>query len=201
MPSADRSAAPFSVPVTAELSRPALRDLVAAAMQATGLLETPPPPAALRWIDTFLDAYGDALQTVGDALPHVADLRAEAVILPALALERLRNRQVVFFLDTVSQYVDDQSELRGLPIEVDVVTIAQEFGLAAEDALWAVRMALFASAEGPPLALLFPLLGHDRIMMRIGAVASHLLHGRGLQPLAAGPGGAPFRTIDGTKPA
>jgi hypothetical protein len=184
-----------------ELGREALCDLVREAMQATGLLESPAPAAALRWIDTFLDAYGSTLETVGDALPLIADLRDEAVVVPALALERLRNRQVVFFLDTVGQYVDDQAELRGLPVEADLALIAQEFGLTSIDALWAVRMALFASETGPPLELLFPLLGHDRIMMRIGAVASHLLHGRGLKPIAYGPGGVAFNTIEGSKPS
>ena len=78
--------------------------------------ERPAPPAALRWIETFLEAYGPGLATVGDALPLVRALRAEAVTIPALQLERLRSRQVLFFLDTVGQYVDDQPELRGLPL-------------------------------------------------------------------------------------
>jgi hypothetical protein len=154
----------------------------------------------LRWIETFLDAFADRLETVADALPLIAELRAEAVVVPALSLERLRDRQVLFFLDTVSQYVDDQPELRGLPLEHDLCAIADEFGLAPADALWAVRMALTARAEGPPLEFLFPLLGHDRIMMRIGAVNSHLLHGRGLEPIAFGPDGKPFEPIRGRAP-
>ena len=32
-------------------------------------------------------------------------------------------------------------------------------------------------------------------MIRIGAVSSHLLHGRGLEPIAFGPDGVPFETI------
>jgi len=177
------------------------RSSLGEAMQRAGLLETPAPPAALRWIDTFLEAYGATLATAADALPVVAELRAEAVVVPALALERLRNRQVLFFLDTVGQYVDDAAELRGLSVERDVTVVAEEFGLGREDALWAVRMALTANESGPPLDILFPLLGHDRIMMRIGAVASHLLHGRGLEPIQYGPGGVPFETIRGIKPA
>jgi len=62
-------------------------------------------------------------------------------------------------------------------------------------------MALTGRADGPPLEQLFPLLGHDRIMMRIGAVNSHILHGRGLEPIAFGPGGTPFQTIRGVPPA
>lgn len=168
-------------------------------MQRAHLLETPAPPAALRWIETFFEAYGERTATVADALEIVSDLRAEAVIVPALPLEKLRNRQVLFFLDTVSQYVDDQPELRGLPIAHDVGEIADEFGIEASDALWAVRMALTGSDDGPPLELLFPLLGHDRIMMRIGAVNSHLLHGRGLEPIKYGPDGKPFRPLEATK--
>ena len=174
---------------------------LAEAMQGARLLETPPPPAALRWIDSFIEAYGGSLGSEDDALPIVAELRAEAVVVPALHLERLRNRQVLFFLDTIAQYVDDQRELRGLPVDAHLREIAKEFGLTPGDALWAARMALTGKADGPQLALLFPLLGHDRILMRIGAISSHLLHGRGLEPIAYGPGGEPFRTIEGSKPS
>ena len=89
---------------------------------------------------------------------------------------------------------------RGLPVEHDVREIGSEFGLTPSDAVWAVRTALTGREDGPPLELLFPLLGHDRIMMRIGAVNSHVLHGRGLEPIKFGPGGKPFRPIEGTKP-
>lgn len=166
-------------------------------MQDARLLEAPAPAAALCWIDTFFEAYGDRCAAVADALQIVRELRAEAVIVPALPLEKLRNRQVLFFLDTVSQYVDSQPELRGLAIEHDLGVMAEEFGVDPADARWAVRMALTGLDDGPPLELLFPLLGHDRIMMRIGAVNSHLLHGRGLEPIKYGPDGKPFETIQG----
>jgi hypothetical protein len=122
------------------------------------------------------------------------------VLVPALELERLRNRQVVFYLDAVGQYVDAQPELRGLPLDHDLRAIAQEFGLSGEDALAAVRMALTGKHDGPPHELLFPLLGHDRILIRIGAISSHLLHGRGLEPIKYGPGGVPFATIQPSRP-
>jgi len=180
------------------LSRAQAHARLTAAMQAAGLLAEPIPAgdraAVERWIDTFLDTFGD-LPSLEDAVARVRALRAEAVIIPALDLERLRNRQVLFFLDAVGQYVADQPELRGLPLEHDLPAIAQEFRLSAPDAFEAVRVALTAAHDGPPLELLFPLLGHDRIMMRIGAVNSHLLHGRGLEPIRHGPGGAPFRTL------
>jgi hypothetical protein len=176
------------------------RDDLAGAMQQWGVLEEPAPPAALRWIDTFLDAYGAQLGSVDDAKPYVAALRAESCVIPALELERLRSRDVLYFLDSVGQYVDHQAELRGLPLEHDVPAIAAEFGIGREDAFSALRMALTGAKEGPPLELLFPLLGHDRILIRIGAVSSRLLHGRGLEPLKFGPGGEPFQPIRGEKP-
>ncbi len=169
-------------------------------MQRYGLLEDPVPEPARRWIETFLDAFGHEVHTLREAAAEVAKLREESVIVPALELERLRNRQVLFFLDAVSQYVDEQPELRGLPLAHDVPAIADEFGIAHEDAFAALRMALTGSYEGPPLSLLFPLLGHDRIMIRIGAISSHVLHGRGLEPIRFGPGGVPFETIQATRP-
>jgi len=176
------------------------RDDLAAAMQRWGFLEDPAPAAALQWIDTFLEAYGPNLSTVDDARTYVAELRAESCIIPALELERLRTREVLFFLDTIGQYVDSQAELRGLPLEHDLEEMAREFGIAAEDARYALRMAVTGKKDGPPLELLFPLLGHDRILIRIGAVNSRLLHGRGLEPIQYGPGGVPFEPIHGKRP-
>jgi hypothetical protein len=176
------------------------RDELASAMQRWGLLENPAPDAALRWIDLFLEAFGDRLRSVDDARPYVAELRAEACVIPALELERLRSRDVLFFLDSVGQYVDHQAELRGLPLQHDVPVIASEFGIGGDDAFAALRMALTGQKEGPPLELLFPLLGHDRILIRIGAVSSRLLHGRGLEPIKYGPGGEPFEPLKGKKP-
>jgi hypothetical protein len=176
------------------------RDELAAAMQGWGFLEDPAPEAALRWIETFLEAYGTRIARIEDAFALVAAVRAESCIVPALELERLRSRDVLFFIDSVGQYVDDQPELRGLPLERDLAAIASEFGLSSGDALAAVRMALTGEREGPPLELLFPLLGHDRILIRIGAINSRLLHGRGLEPIAFGPDGRPFEPIRGTKP-
>jgi hypothetical protein len=169
-------------------------------MQRWGFLEDPAPPAALRWIETFLEAFGPSLSFVEDARPHIADLRAESCVIPALELERLRTREVLFFLDTVGQYVDSQAELRGLALEHDIAEMAREFGISPEDAQYAVRMALTGKKDGPPLELLFPLLGHDRMLIRIGAVNSRLLHGRGLEPIQFGPGGQPFEPIHGKKP-
>jgi len=190
----------FNARALRALPRERFRMLVAETMQRHALLEQPVPDAAWRWIDTFIDAFGDGVHTLVDALEAIVALREESVTIPALELERLRNRQVLFFLDAVAQYVDAQPELRGLPLADDLPVIASEFGLARKDAFEAVRMALTGRQDGPPLALLFPLLGHDRIMIRIGAVSSHILHGRGLEPIKYGPGGVPFETIQPTPP-
>ena len=176
------------------------RDELAGAMQRWGYLEDPAPPAALRWIETFLEAFAGRAQSPQEAKPLIAELRAEACTVPALDLERLRTREVLFFLDTVGQYVDSQAELRGLELTHDLGVMAAEFGLSPADAQWAVRMALTGKNEGPPLELLFPLLGHDRILIRIGAVNSMLLHGRGLEPIKYGPGGVAFEPIKGKRP-
>ncbi len=170
------------------------------AMRRWGFLEDPAPDAALRWIDTFLEAYGGELSSTDDAFTRVAALRAEACVIPALELERLRTRSVLFFLDSVGQYIDHQPELRGLPLAHDLHAIGSEFGIAADDAIAAVRMALTGERDGPPLELLFPLLGHDRMLVRIGAVNSRLLHGRGLEPIAFGPDGKPFEPIRSVPP-
>jgi glutamyl/glutaminyl-tRNA synthetase len=169
-------------------------------MQRWGYLEDPAPPAALRWIDTFIEAFGAQLSDFEQARPLLADLRAESCTIPALELERLRSREALFFLDAVAQYVDHESELRGLPLDHDIPAIGEEFGLSRADALHVVRMALTGRAAGPPLELLFPLLGHDRILIRVGAVNSRLLHGRGLEPIAFGPDGKPFEPIHGRRP-
>jgi glutamyl/glutaminyl-tRNA synthetase len=171
-----------------------------ALMQRWGFLEDPVPPAARQWIETFLEAYASRLPSLEDAFKPIAALRAESCIIPALELERLRSRTVLFFLDSVAQYVDHEPELRGLQLEHDVPEIARDFGLSRDDAMHAVRMALTGEREGPPLELLFPLLGHDRMLIRFGAVNSRLLHGRGLEPIAFGPDGKPFEPMAGQKP-
>lgn len=176
------------------------KDELAAAMQRWGVLEEPAPAAAMRWIDLFLEAYGPELKSIDDAREPVFALREEACMIPALELERLRSREALFFLDTIGQYIDSQAELRDLPVERDIAIMAQEFGIDETDARYAVRMALTGKKGGPPLYLLFPLLGHDRILIRLGAINSKLLHGRGLEPIKYGPGGEPFEPIRGEKP-
>ena len=51
----------------------------------------------------------------------------------ALELERLRTRNVLFFLDSVGQHVDHLPELRGLAIDRDVAEIGSEFGIVVDE--------------------------------------------------------------------
>jgi hypothetical protein len=152
----------------------------------------PGPAGALRWIETFSEAYG-AVEPRRRSAPDRARAARRGRVVPALELERLRNRQVLFFLDTVGQYVDAQPELRGLPLDDHLAEIAEEFGIEPATRAGGVRMALTGEA-GPPLELLFPLLGHDRIMMRIGAISSTCCTAAASNRSAYGPDGKPFET-------
>jgi glutamyl/glutaminyl-tRNA synthetase len=129
--------------------------------------------ASRDWIDTFIDAYGEELQTIEQARPLVAALRTDAVALPALELERLRKPETVSYLRAVGAYVDGKQELRGLPVSRDLPALAEQFGLPKKDAFHCVRIALTGEERGAPLALLFPLLGRDRVKARLGAVGNH----------------------------
>ncbi len=60
-------------------------------------------------------------------------------------------------------------------------------------------MALTGEKRAHRSSCSFPLLGHDRMLIRIGAVSSRLLHGRGLEPIKFGPDGKPFEPIRGKK--
>jgi len=84
------------------------------------------------------------------------------------------------FVGTLDTHADDAHRLEhrldrlahGKLPRIALAEIADEFGISREDALWAVRMALFGESEGPPLELLLPLLGHDCIMLRVGAMGN-----------------------------
>ena len=83
MHESDTSPTRFHAPAAGATPERALED-VRLAMQRAGLLEDPAPPAALRWIETFLEAFGDRLSAPADAVPIVRALRAEAAVVPAL---------------------------------------------------------------------------------------------------------------------
>ena len=126
--------------------------------------------------------------------------RAEACVVPALALERLRTREVLFFLDTVGQYVDSQEEgFVGYPWARPARNGARVWDYARGRRVRGTHGA-HREERGGALDLLFPLLGHDRILIRIGAINSMLLHGRGLEPIQFGPDGQPFKPIHGSRP-
>ena len=73
--------------------------------------------------------------------------------------------------------------------------IAGEFGIAPADATWAVRVALTEQRDGAAARIAVSAArtrsDHDAHRRR----RSHVLHGRGLEPIRYGPGGVPFETI------
>jgi len=126
---------------------------------------------------------------------HRAPMVGDETGSPRYAAERDPERR----LETIRKE-DREIETALANFADDLPAIAQEFGIERQDALAAVRMALTGQKDGPPLALIFPLLGHDRMLIRIGAVSSRLLHGRGLEPIQYGPDGKPFLPIEAQKP-
>jgi len=58
----------FNARALRALPRERYGELLADAMQRRRLLEQPVPEAAQRWIDTFIDAFGDEVHTLGEAL-------------------------------------------------------------------------------------------------------------------------------------
>ena len=150
-----------------KLPREKMNALLSDAMQRWGM------EASRGWIDTFLDAYGEELQTIEQARPLVAALHADAVALPAPELERLRRPETASYLRAVGAYVENKPELRGLPVSRDLPELAQQFGLPKKDAFHTVRIALTGEERGAPLVLLFPLLGRDRVKARLWAVGNH----------------------------
>ena len=63
-----------------ELSGPKGAAALAEAMQRAGLLERPAPPAAERWIETFIEAYSAKIETAEAALDVARALRAGALL-------------------------------------------------------------------------------------------------------------------------
>ena len=168
------------------------------AMQRWGFLEDPRPPPALRWIDTFIEAYRrQACEASTMRLRYVAALRAEACVIPALELERLAHaRRCCSFSMPSGSTSTISPNCAACRWRTTFRRSPTSSASPTSDAFAAVRMALTGEKEGPPLELLFPLLGHDRILIRVGAVSSRLLHGRGLEPIKFGPDGEPFETIE-----
>jgi len=160
------------------------------------------PAGFEKWVSTFIDAYGEGLETIGDAIPIARALRAETVVIPARRLEELRDRNVLYYLDSVRQYVYDIDRerarqgvrtLHDLPLSQDLPVLAAEYGIKKKDAFRYVRLALTGEDHGPPLNLLFPLLGAARIDIRLAEATRHILHGRGLEKIEFDERGRPVR--------
>ncbi|MBV8151708.1 MAG: glutamate--tRNA ligase [Candidatus Eremiobacteraeota bacterium] len=122
------------------------------------------------WLETFLDAYGEELQTIEQARPHMAALLAEAAPVAPLEAERLHDPPVVALLEALDEYVAGHEDLHGLPLSRDIPALGERSGVAKKEAYHCVRLALSGQQQGPPLVLLFPLLGRERILRRLDAL-------------------------------
>ncbi|MDE2571204.1 MAG: hypothetical protein KGM44_01615, partial [bacterium] len=161
------------------------------------------PAGFERWVATFVEAYGEGLEAIADAVPIARRLREESVVIPARRLEELRDRNVLYYLDSVRQYVFDADRRRAhegvhtlhdLPLSQDLPVLAAEYGLKKKDAFRFVRLALTGEEHGAPLNLLFPLLGAARIDIRLADATRHILHGRGLERIEFDERGRPIRS-------
>ncbi|HVA38258.1 MAG TPA: glutamate--tRNA ligase [Candidatus Dormibacteraeota bacterium] len=188
------------------LPRAELERMLADAFRHAGLVQLAEgdafPAGFERWVSTFVDAYGEGLETAADAVPIARDLRAESAVIPARRLEELRDRNVLYYLDSVRQYVFDVDReraregirtLHDLPLSQDLPVLAAEYGLKKKDAFRYVRLALTGEEHGAPLNLLFPLLGAARIDIRLADATRHVLHGRGLEKIEFDERGRPVR--------
>jgi len=139
-----------------KLPRDRFAALLSEAMQRWGFRETP------AWIELFLDAYGEELQTIAQARPLVAELCADHVDIPAAEEGLLADADVQRLLATLGA----SPEPRAIP------ELAQQAGVEKKRAYHAVRIALTGHEKGAPLALIFQLLGKERIRARIEAAGN-----------------------------
>lgn len=134
-----------------KLSRPQLTALLADAMKRWGYVEKP------EWIETFLQAYGEELQTIEQARPLVAELRADTVSVP-------EDERAIFARPGVGELL---AALAATPDPRAIPAVAERFGVEKKDAYHAVRIAITGNERGAPMALLFPLLGTARVRARL----------------------------------
>ena len=142
----------FNARALRKLPRERLAEMLAEAMQGWGYPETP------AWVATFVQAYGEELQTIEQARPIVAALHADTVTIPPDEREMLARSNVRALLDALAASPDDP---RAIP------SLAAHTGVEKKDAYHAVRIALTGQERGAPVALLFPLLGPDRLRARL----------------------------------
>jgi nondiscriminating glutamyl-tRNA synthetase len=140
-----------------KLPRARMLELLRDAMQRWGYSQAP------EWIELFLDAYGEELQTLAQARPLVADILANEIVLPAEERETFADPAIASLLAALAESPGDP---RSIPAQ------AERFGVEKKRAYHAVRVALTGHERGAPLALLFPLLGEARIRTRLAAAGS-----------------------------
>jgi len=136
-----------------KLPRERLAQLLQESMQQWGY------DRSAAWIELFIDAYGEELQTIAQARPFVAELCSDSVEVPSEERDLLADENVRRLLAAVAASPDP----RAIP------ELAERFALEKKRAYHAVRVALTGHEKGVPLAQLFPLLGEERIRARIEA--------------------------------
>ncbi|MGA3039050.1 MAG: glutamate--tRNA ligase family protein [Vulcanimicrobiaceae bacterium] len=133
------------------LPREKFANLLSDAMRRWGFPQSP------EWVELFLDAYGEELQTIAQARPIVNELSGDAVAVPADERELLADGNVRRLLIALAEEPDPRS----------IPKLAELFGVEKKRAYHAVRIVLTGHEKGAPLALVFPLLGQARIRARI----------------------------------
>lgn len=139
-----------------KLPRERFVSLLADAIHEWGYVQTP------QWVELFADAYGEELQTIAQARPLVTELCSEGIVVPEAERPLLGDPNVQRMLAALSQAPDPR----------EIPALAQRFEVEKKRAYHAVRVALTGREKGAPLALLFPLLGQERIRARIAATGS-----------------------------
>lgn len=142
----------FNARVLRKMPRERKIALLQSAMERWGYRE----PQA--WVASFLDAYGEELQTIEQARPLIAALHAEGITIPDDERARMSDAGVRDFLTALAQRGGDP---RLIP------ALGADFGIDKKEAYHLVRIALTGSSRGAPLASLVPLLGPERIAARL----------------------------------
>jgi len=139
-----------------KLPREKFAALLSDAMRQWGHDQSP------EWVGLFIDAYGEELQTIGQARPLVTELCADRIVLPSDERALLADADVRRLLAALAEEPDPRS----------IPRLAERFGVEKKRAYHAVRVALTGHEKGAPLALVFPLLGEARIRARIEAAGA-----------------------------
>ncbi|TAM56350.1 glutamate--tRNA ligase [bacterium] len=163
------------------LPRAEFEGLLVEAFRGAGLLkelvDEDSQSAALAWASIFVDAFGEGLETIADAVPIARELGNRVPVLDAAQSGVESSAEVRAYLRDVRDYVtgmaakraNEAGLLRDLPLSVDLPALAARHGLEKRDAYRCVRVALTGQEHGAPLQLLFALLGAAKIEERLDA--------------------------------